>query len=128
MTPLAASSPNALPPVRTSAWIAGTRFAGSSAALSRVPGAPPRTSTAARLREADRLLGDGRRHDDVHAVGLLREVAQRRVGLRAVDRGDGRVHGKHLVAAGAEVLPDLVAPLLALVGRAHERDRLAGEE
>ena len=44
-TPSAAASPNALPPVSTTAWTSSTRVPGRSASVSRVPGAPPRTST-----------------------------------------------------------------------------------
>ncbi len=44
-TPSAAARPNALPPVRHTAWITSTRFSGRSASVSRVPGPPPRTLT-----------------------------------------------------------------------------------
>ena len=47
ITPDAASSPNALPPASTTAWIRSTRLRGSRRSVSRVPGAPPRTSTPA---------------------------------------------------------------------------------
>src|SRR6266516_6687803 len=45
MTPPAASSPKALPPVRTMAWTFSTMCIGCSRSVSRVAGAPPRTST-----------------------------------------------------------------------------------
>src|SRR5713101_2578712 len=45
MTPLAASRPYALPPVSTTASTCSTRFSGCSSSVSRVAGAPPRTST-----------------------------------------------------------------------------------
>src|SRR5207302_7302157 len=45
MTPPAASSPKALPPVRTMAWTSSTMCNGCSRSVSRVAGAPPRTST-----------------------------------------------------------------------------------
>src|SRR4029079_13974843 len=46
-TPSAAARPNALPPVSTTASTRSTRLRGSSRSVSRVPGAPPRTSTPA---------------------------------------------------------------------------------
>jgi hypothetical protein len=46
MAPPAASRPNAEPPLSTTAWTTSIRPAGSSASVSRVPGAPPRMSTA----------------------------------------------------------------------------------
>ena len=46
MTPSAAASPYALPPDRQTALTRCTRFSGSSRFVSRVPGAPPRWSTA----------------------------------------------------------------------------------
>jgi hypothetical protein len=52
MTPLAASRPKALPPDNTIAWTRGTLFEGSSSSMSRVPGAPPRTSTPATMPSA----------------------------------------------------------------------------
>src|SRR5712691_2150507 len=45
MTPLAASSPKALPPVSKMALTPPIRFMGRSKSVSRVAGAPPRTST-----------------------------------------------------------------------------------
>ena len=45
MTPEATSSPNALPPERTTAFTCSTLLTGSSSANSLVPGALPRTST-----------------------------------------------------------------------------------
>ncbi len=45
--PLAASNPNALPPESTIACTCWTVLTGSSRSVSRVPGAPPRTSTPA---------------------------------------------------------------------------------
>src|SRR3990170_5025126 len=45
MTPPAASSPKALPPVRSTACTSWIRVPGRSRSVSRVPGAPPRTST-----------------------------------------------------------------------------------
>ncbi len=47
ITPDAASSPYALPPVSTIASTRWTTLRGSSASVSLVPGPPPRTSTAA---------------------------------------------------------------------------------
>ena len=47
MTPAAASSPNAEPPDSTIASTRSTSVAGPSSSVSRLPGAPPRTSTAA---------------------------------------------------------------------------------
>src|SRR5579883_2582137 len=47
MTPPAASRPYALPPVRQIAWIRSGELSGESKSVSRVPGAPPRTSTPA---------------------------------------------------------------------------------
>ena len=47
MTPPAASSPNALPPASSTAWIFSTELSGDSSSVSRVPGAAPRTSTPA---------------------------------------------------------------------------------
>ena len=46
-TPVAASRPNAEPPERTTASTRSTVRCGSSRSVSRVPGAPPRTSTLA---------------------------------------------------------------------------------
>ena len=46
ITPSAAASPNALPPVRTTASTWRMLLDGSSSSVSRLPGAPPRTSTA----------------------------------------------------------------------------------
>ena len=46
-TPSATARPNALPPVSTTALTRSTRLRGSSRSVSRVPGAPPRTSTPA---------------------------------------------------------------------------------
>jgi hypothetical protein len=46
MAPPAASRPKAEPPLITTAWTTSIRPPGSSASVSRVPGAPPRTSTA----------------------------------------------------------------------------------
>ena len=45
MTPSAAASPYALPPVRTTASIRSTSVVGFNRSVSRVPGPPPRTST-----------------------------------------------------------------------------------
>ena len=45
ITPEAASSPNALPPVSTIACTLSTMLIGLSRSVSRVPGAAPRTST-----------------------------------------------------------------------------------
>ena len=45
ITPSAAASPYALPPVSTTAFTCSTTFRGSSRSVSRVPGPPPRTST-----------------------------------------------------------------------------------
>jgi hypothetical protein len=45
ITPSAAASPYALPPVRHTAWMRWMRFCGCNASVSRVPGPPPRTST-----------------------------------------------------------------------------------
>ena len=45
ITPLAASSPKALPPANTIACTCSTRLDGSSRSVSRVPGADPRTAT-----------------------------------------------------------------------------------
>ena len=45
ITPSAAASPNALPPVSTTAWTRSTALRGSRRSVSRVPGPPPRTST-----------------------------------------------------------------------------------
>ena len=45
MTPEAASSPKALPPLSTTAKTRSTRRAGSRRLVSLVPGEPPRTST-----------------------------------------------------------------------------------
>ena len=47
ITPDAASNPNALPPPITTPCTCSTRFPGRSRSVSRVPGAPPRTSTPA---------------------------------------------------------------------------------
>jgi hypothetical protein len=47
ITPPADARPNALPPAKTSPWISETRLPGVKTPVSRVPGAPPRTSTAA---------------------------------------------------------------------------------
>ena len=47
MTPSAADSPKAEPPERQMASIRSTRQDGSSRSVSRVPGAPPRTSPEA---------------------------------------------------------------------------------
>src|SRR5579871_1959615 len=47
ITPLAASSPKALPPERRMACAFSTAFVGDSRSVSRVPGAEPRTSTPA---------------------------------------------------------------------------------
>jgi hypothetical protein len=47
ITPSAAARPKALPPVSRIASIWRTVFIGSSRSVSRVPGPPPRTSTAA---------------------------------------------------------------------------------
>ena len=44
-TPPAAASPNALPPVSSTAWTSFTAVPGRMASVSRVPGAPPLTST-----------------------------------------------------------------------------------
>ncbi len=44
-TPSAAARPNALPPVRSTAWISLTEVPGRIGSVSRVPGAPPLTST-----------------------------------------------------------------------------------
>ena len=44
-TPAAASSPNALPPLSTSAVTSCTEASGASRSASRVAGPPPRTST-----------------------------------------------------------------------------------
>ena len=44
-TPSAAASPNALPPASTIAWTSGVNVPGRRASVSRVPGAPPFTST-----------------------------------------------------------------------------------
>src|SRR5581483_11339924 len=46
ITPSAAASPYALPPVSTTASTYRTELIGSSRSVSRVPGAPPRPSTA----------------------------------------------------------------------------------
>ena len=46
MTPPAASNPNAEPPHRATAWTDCMEFEGLSRSVSRVPGPPPRTSTA----------------------------------------------------------------------------------
>ena len=46
MAPPAASRPKAEPPLSTTACTASTSPVGASASVSRVPGAPPRTSTA----------------------------------------------------------------------------------
>ena len=46
-TPVAADRPQALPPLSTMACTCSTRFPGRSRSVSRVPGAAPRTSTAA---------------------------------------------------------------------------------
>jgi hypothetical protein len=43
--PSAAASPNALPPANTIAWTSGVNVPGRRASVSRVPGAPPFTST-----------------------------------------------------------------------------------
>jgi hypothetical protein len=54
-TPAAASSPKAEPPEEsTSASIAWTVFSGASRSVSRVPGPPPRTSTAATAAYSNR--------------------------------------------------------------------------
>ena len=45
MTPFAAASPYALPPVSTTAWTRSIVVVGWSRSVSRVPGPPPRTST-----------------------------------------------------------------------------------
>src|SRR6187431_1187271 len=45
MTPFAAASPYALPPVRTTAWTRSMTVVGCNRSVSRVPGPPPRTST-----------------------------------------------------------------------------------
>ena len=47
MTPVAASSPKALPPVSSTACTRSTSPPGRSRSVSRVPGAPPRTSADA---------------------------------------------------------------------------------
>ena len=47
ITPSAAASPKADPPVSTIAWARGTVASGRSRSVSRVPGAAPRTSTEA---------------------------------------------------------------------------------
>ena len=47
MTPAAASRPKAEPPDRTTASTVSTVFSGASRSVSRVPGAPPMTWTAA---------------------------------------------------------------------------------
>ncbi len=46
-TPSAAANPNTEPPASTTACARPTKFSGASASVSRVPGPPPRTSTAA---------------------------------------------------------------------------------
>ena len=45
IAPPAASSPKALPPVSSTACTCCTVLSGRSSSVSRVPGAPPRTST-----------------------------------------------------------------------------------
>src|SRR5258706_13048295 len=47
ITPEAASKPKAEPPASITAWTFPTRLMGLSKSVSRVPGAPPRTSTPA---------------------------------------------------------------------------------
>ena len=54
MTPAAASSPNALPPVKRIPSIASIEAVGASNASSRVPGDPPRTSTPQTARAGNR--------------------------------------------------------------------------
>ena len=53
-TPSAAARPNALPPVRRIAFAPAPALAGERASVSRVPGAPPRTSQDATLPSGSR--------------------------------------------------------------------------
>ena len=61
ITPDAASSPNALPPASEIALTIWTLFTGFSRSVSRVPGAPPRTSTPPVVPSLKRIA--------VHPVG-----------------------------------------------------------
>jgi len=66
MTPWAALSPNALPPVSRTAWTPVAFADGVSSSLSRVPGPPPRTSAAATVPSGSRTT--------VHPVQACRSV------------------------------------------------------
>ena len=55
MTPPAASSPKALPPVSTTPWTTSRLHTGFSASVSRVPGEPPRTSTPVTAPSGQRI-------------------------------------------------------------------------
>src|SRR5512139_1706105 len=66
MTPSAAARPKALPPVKSTAWHFRTRFARPRTSVSRVPGAPPRASTAAAMLVSQRMA--------VQPVALRRSV------------------------------------------------------
>ena len=78
ITPSAAESPNAEPPDRQIASMRSLRDAGSSRSVSRVPGAPPRTST-------DATDGGLAQHDaDAGAQALVLDIADQ----DAVDIGD----------------------------------------
>ena len=76
ITPSAAASPNADPPVSTIASTCSTLANGSSTAVSRVAGAPPRISIDPTV--------SGREHHDGHAGGRARPVP----GEDAGDVGD----------------------------------------
>ena len=68
ITPSAAASPKALPPVSRTAWTSCTRFVGRSRSVSRVPGAEPRTSTPPTAPAGAEDDSQARRADEVSVV------------------------------------------------------------
>src|SRR6185503_10089443 len=109
-TPLAASSPKALPPARTIALTFCTWFTGLRRSVSRVPGAPPRTSTLATAPASVRIT--------VQPVGrsvrvkwpTLMPGTAVRVRLRETD-GDG--DGLSAMTIAANTLAAIVPPAMA---------------
>ena len=117
-TPLAAARPNALPPVSRTAWISFTAVPGRMASVSRVPGAPPLTST-------DPLVPGGHR-TTVHPVTPARSVTwpTRIPATRVITRSpparsralpSGAARPEHLVGERRE-------PPVELLVRFHHRE------
>src|SRR6266545_94897 len=122
MTPLAASRPKALPPDRTIAFTFCTWLTGLSRSVSRVPGAPPRTSTLATAPVSVRIT--------VHPVGrsvrvkwptLIPGTAVRPLSRLAETDGDGDGDGGSAAAARARVAVSVSVRFCQSGQRPHRR-------